>query len=92
MRKSGIGAATEKGLHPLKTIVASAPLGSSPDYVRYVALTNEVWVTQPGKDQIEIFSLTSSAKPALTHSAYISVPGKPESLVIDGGRSRAYTH
>src|SRR6266849_4455432 len=29
------------------SIIATAPLASGPDYVRYVAATNEVWVTEP---------------------------------------------
>ena len=42
--------------------MAGAPLAGSPDYVRFVAATNEVWVTEPDKDGIEIFAL-SNAKP-----------------------------
>lgn len=79
-------------------IVARAPLASAPDYVRFVAPTREVWVTEPGKHRIEVFSLapaatTTAANPPLpTHASFIDVPGGPESLVIDAARSRAYTH
>src|SRR5262245_45527135 len=36
-----------------KKIVGEAALASAPDYVRYVAATKELWVTQPGKARIE---------------------------------------
>src|SRR5437867_7924841 len=75
-----------------KTIVASAPLASGPDYVRFVEPTGEVWVTEPGKERIEIFSVPASGTPAPSHAAFLAVPGGPESLVIDAARGRAYTH
>jgi DNA-binding beta-propeller fold protein YncE len=72
-----------------KKIVASVRLASEPDYVRFVSETKEVWVTQPGAQRIEIFSLGNNGTPA-THSGFIPVPGGPESLVI--GRKQAFTH
>jgi DNA-binding beta-propeller fold protein YncE len=68
-------------------IVGSAPLASSPDYVRWVEATHELWVTEPDEDRIEVFSL-DDAKPR--HAAFIAVAGGPESLVIAG--ARAFTH
>jgi DNA-binding beta-propeller fold protein YncE len=78
----------------LKTrkIVARAPLASAPDYVRFVAPTREVWVTQPGKKRIEVFTLSTATPPVPTHAAFIDTPGGPESLAIDSRRGRAYTH
>jgi hypothetical protein len=38
-----------------KTVVAFAELSAGPDYVRYVAETNEVWVTEPRAQGIEVF-------------------------------------
>jgi hypothetical protein len=70
-------------------IVGSAKLAGGPDYVRWVEPTNELWVTEPGKKQIEIFALD---KRALARRGAIDVPGGPESLVIDATRGRAYTH
>jgi len=75
-----------------RSVVATAPLASGPDYVRYVPDTNEVWVTEPRSGQIEIFSLPQGAAPKPSHSAIISVSGGPESLVIDSARGRAYTN
>ena len=76
---------------PVKqAILGSAPLGGSPDYVRYVAVTHESWVTEPDSEQIEVFSLPDGKNPVRT--ATITVSGGPESLVIDGTRKLAYTH
>jgi DNA-binding beta-propeller fold protein YncE len=75
-----------------KSVVASAALASGPDYVRYVAETNEVWVTQPRAQGIEIFSLPATGTPQPAHAGFISVPGGPESLVIDHKRRRAYAN
>jgi sugar lactone lactonase YvrE len=78
----------------LKTnrIVRLVPLASGPDYVRYVAATREVWVSEPGKARIEVFALSGAAPPTPAHQSFIDTPGGPESLAIDGKRGRAYTH
>lgn len=72
-----------------KKIIATTPLGSSPDYVRFIPALNEVWVTEPDEDQIEIFKMNEN-KPA--HSSFIKVEGGPEALVIDAKQGRAYSH
>ena len=64
-----------------------AKLAAGPDYVRYVAQTGELWVTEPGKEQIEVFSLAP-----LAQTATITVKGGPESLVIDHASGRAFTN
>src|SRR6266498_3799332 len=38
------------------SVTATADLGSSPDYVRWVEATRELWVTQPGAERIEVFA------------------------------------
>lgn len=75
-----------------KTILSKTKLASGPDYVRYVAATNEVWVTEPHKSQIEIFSLPEHGLPEPNHAAVIKIANGPESLVIDGARGRAYAN
>ncbi|HEY0781350.1 MAG TPA: hypothetical protein VGE98_02765 [Thermoanaerobaculia bacterium] len=75
-----------------KSVVARTGLASSPDYVRWVEPTGEIWVTQPDQDRIEIFSLPASGPPVPVHKGFVAVPGGPESLVIDAARGRAYTH
>lgn len=73
-----------------KKIVASAHPASGPDYVRFVPDINEVWITEPGAERIEIFTLPNEGAGAPTQNGFIPVPGGPESLVI--GRERAFTH
>lgn len=75
-----------------RQIVRTVPLASAPDYVRYVAATREVWVTEPGQKRIEVFALSAATPPVPAHLAFIETPGGPESLVVDGKRGRAYTH
>jgi hypothetical protein len=72
-----------------KKITSAAKLAGNPDYVRWVDPAKEVWVTEPGKKQIEYFAFDGAR---LVRKGVISVPGGPESLVIDTTRSRAYTH
>ncbi|MEJ2421633.1 MAG: hypothetical protein P8018_07915 [Acidobacteriota bacterium] len=75
-----------------RKVVASVNLGGGPDYVRWVAPTHEIWVTEPGRSGIEIFKLPSGANPVPVHSGFIHVEGGPEALCIDATRNRAYTN
>ena len=75
-----------------KVIIASSPLAGGSDYVRYVSAANEVWVTDPRNQQIEVFSFSKKPAPGLAHSMIIPVPGGPESLAVDGVRQRVYTN
>ena len=75
-----------------RKIVSSIGVASPPDYVRWVALTHEAWVTEPAGTQIEIFSLSADSTPSLSSVATIAVAGGPESLVIDATRTFAYTN
>jgi DNA-binding beta-propeller fold protein YncE len=73
-------------------VVASVAPASGPDYVRYVQATNELWVTEPGADQVEIFALGKDPTVAPSHTAVVALTNGPESMVIDNKRKRAYTH
>jgi DNA-binding beta-propeller fold protein YncE len=75
-----------------QSVIATAPLASGPDYVRYVSTTGEVWVTEPSAGRIEVFSVPEDSAPKPAHVDFISVPGGPESLIVDNARGRAYTH
>ena len=75
-----------------RTIVGKAALASGPDYVRWVEPTGEVWVTEPDKDRIEIFSLPASGPPVPVHKEFLAIPDGPESLIVDVAHGRAYTH
>lgn len=72
-----------------RAIASRVPLGASPDYVRYVAKTDEVWVSEPSAARIEIFALDGAVP---RYVAAIPVENGPESLVVDAARNRVYTH
>jgi hypothetical protein len=76
----------------VRKVLARAQLASSPDYVRWVAPTHEVWVTEPDAERIEVFGLPKAGSPVPAHEGFVAAPGGPESLVIDAGRGRAFTH
>ncbi len=88
-RTSGLLAVIDPGS---RRIVSRSKLGGAPDYVRYVEPAGEVWVTEPDSERIEIFHLLAGIPPVAVHDAFLSVPGGPESLVVDTRRGRAYTH
>src|SRR5262249_6900484 len=52
---------------------------ANPDYVRFSPTTPEVWVTIPGRDQIDILDATT-----LAPIDHVSVSGSPEGLAFDG--------
>jgi hypothetical protein len=70
--------------------LSSVRLGSGPDYVRWVAATDELWVSEPSGSQLEIFALEGGNAPRPV--ATLPITNGPESLVIDQARGRAYTH
>ena len=90
--------ATDRSSHQLnvvdpksKKILSSTPLEAGPDYVRNVSKTNEIWVTEPRTEKIEIFSFSDS-KGSPKHSGDIEVKGGPEALAIDNTRGVGYTN
>ena len=64
------------------SILSSTPLGATPDYVRYVAATGELWVTEPGASQLEIFALAAEAPFTPTRAATITVTNEPTFLAL----------
>lgn len=73
-------------------VVGRTKLQSDSDYVRYVARTHEVWVTEPRAHQIQVFKLSVALKPVLTPETVIHIAGGPEALEIDNARNRAYSN
>src|SRR5262249_1123617 len=73
-------------------IIKSTSLITSPDYIRYVPPTNELWVTEKSASKIEVFSLSNEPVPQPTSTRAISVTNGPEALVIDPTRGLAYTN
>jgi hypothetical protein len=74
-----------------RTITATLALASTPGYVRYVAPTSEVWISEPETSQIEIVSLDAHGGVALANAGSISVDGA-ESLEVDPLRGLAFTN
>jgi hypothetical protein len=75
-----------------RAVTATLMLAATPGYVRYVAPTNEVWVSEPGAKQIEVLSLTAAdGGVGFTHEASIAVAGA-ESLEIDPTSALAFTN
>ena len=70
----------------------SVHLAGGPDYVRWNTNQRQIWVTEPDREQIEIFSLANGAPPKVSLVGATSVRGGPESLVIDARRGKAFTH
>ena len=74
-------------------IIASAKVASTPDYVRWVESTRELWITEPDSSQLEIVAFAAGqAGPTLTSVAIIPFANGPESLVVDQAAGRAYAH
>ncbi len=73
-------------------LVASTPLQAAAEYIRFISATNELWVTERGLNQIEIFSTSGDDSPAPVSSGAIPVPNGPEGLIIDDQRGLAFTN
>ena len=65
--------------------VAAQGMPGAPDYVRFSPTTNEVWVSLPGTNRLEILDAAS-----LAATGSVTLPGPPEGLTFDGGF--AYTN
>jgi hypothetical protein len=74
------------------TAVGSAPTAATPDYLRYVDTTGELWISEPDAERIEIFTVLGGPAPVPRAAASIPVPGGPEGLTISPQRRMAYTH
>lgn len=76
-----------------KSLVGRTKMAGKADYLRHVASTGEIWVTQPREaGRIEIFTIERRASVRLVPADIIAIPGGPESLVIDDPRGVAYTN
>lgn len=73
-------------------IVVSGPLAGAPDYVRWVASSGEIWVTEPGTG-LEVLTVDSTGATAPANAAMIAISGGgPEAIAVDGTRHRVYTN
>jgi hypothetical protein len=71
---------------------SSASTAAGPDYLRYVAATDELWISEPGGEGIEVFALGKSLDDAPRRTGFISVPGGVEGLALTSAGETAYTH
>jgi hypothetical protein len=76
-----------------KSVVGRAKMAGKADYLRHVATTDEIWVTEPREaGRIEIFTIVRGKQIRLVQSHAISIPGGPESLVFDEPNGHAFTN
>jgi DNA-binding beta-propeller fold protein YncE len=73
-------------------VAASADLLGDADYVRFVGINHEVWVTEPHDKRIEIFRFSAADHSIIRTTIMMFVNDGPESLMIDTLRGRAYTN
>ena len=79
----------------IKKVIAKATLAGAGDIARYVSATRELWVTEPKKNQIEVFSLSPSTavRPIDPRQETVVVSSSPyEMLLIDLKRKLAYSN
>jgi streptogramin lyase len=67
-------------------------LAAAPDYVRFVKSTRELWVTEPGASQFQIFKLSDADPPTMQSDGTLTVAGGPESFVLDDDGAIGYTN
>jgi len=64
------------------------------DYVRYVAPTRELWLTEPAASPsgIEVFALAADVDSPPQRVGFVAVRGGPEALTVSGELRTAFTH
>jgi hypothetical protein len=86
-------ASTLTAVNPVNgAVLSSVRTSASPDYVRYVDATGELWVTEPVAAGIEILTVSDGPTLVVGPVAFIAVPNGPEGFAIDLARKAAYTH
>lgn len=73
-----------------RKVVSRAKLEAEPETIRFVPSRQELWITEPGREQMEIFSSEDPRSPKAVGT--IEIEGGPYSLVIDEARGRAYSN
>lgn len=74
------------------SVLGSASLAAPSEIVRFVPPTNELWVTQPSLEQIEVFSVPDQDPFIPASTGAISIPKGPNGLVIDRVRGLAFAN
>ncbi|WP_157575140.1 YncE family protein [Jiangella muralis] len=72
----------------------SVEVGATPDYVRYLPDSGELWVAEPSGDGIEVFAVPNRPTIPPQRTGFISVPDGPEGLTVAtlAGQTRVFTH
>jgi hypothetical protein len=65
---------------------------AAPEYIGFVPATNELWVTEPEKEQIEVFTAPTEDPFNPTQVDIIPVPKGPVGLIVDRTRGLAFTN
>jgi hypothetical protein len=74
-------------------VVSKVALMTKPDFIRYIALTGKIWVSEPdGGNKMQIFSRPTRANSAPTLEGTVSFDDGPESLSVDEVRGVAYSN
>ena len=76
----------------LEKIIGSVDVQDTPDSIRFVSATNELWVVEKAKEQIEVFRVIDGEPVSLESVSTIPVPNGPESLLIDRKHGLAFTN
>ena len=72
-----------------RAIVATTTLEhSEPDYIRFSAARNELWIANVNRGRFEVLSTAGSTAPI--HEAFVTASGGPEGIAIDDIRGRVY--
>jgi sugar lactone lactonase YvrE len=69
-------------------IVQIAELEGRPDYLRVAPMQDELWVTEPSADAIEVLAIGEGGE--LSPAGFVDVPGGPEGLAFDASGTWAY--
>ena len=70
-------------------IASSTALRAAPEYVRFVAATGELWVTEPNADQTEIFKVSSEEDSPGSWAAQGRVPRRRAEILSEMQAQRA---
>jgi hypothetical protein len=74
------------------SVIGTAAVEAAPEYIRFVPATNELWVTEPEKEQIEVFTAPTEDPFNPTQVDIIPVPKGPVGLIVDRTRGLAFTN
>ena len=76
-----------------KRVISKTALLTKPDFIRYVAVTKKIWISEPdGGNKMQVFDPPTKANPAPMKTSEVPFGDGPESLSIDDVRGVAYSN